>query len=324
MAFVRPNSQTLVEKCVNRLRVGIVGVGKIAKEQHIPALRANAAFELVACASRHAKVDGVANYPNLESMLDGRPDLDAVAICTPPQVHYEETRLALQRGKHVFLEKPPCSTTTQLDALALQARQSNCTLFQTWHAQCAAAVDTAQLWLKPCVVRNGRVVWKENVRQWHPGQDWIWQAGGFGVFDAGINAVSILTKIVAEPIFVKAANLFFPANCDSPVAANVTFATGMGAVIDAAFDFRHTGVPTWDIDVATDRGALCLSAYGSTLAIDGKQVAAGTAEAEYQSLYRHFADLVRRHESDVDKRPLQLVADIFLVAKRLNVDPFEP
>ena len=323
MAFVRPNSQTLMEKCVNRIRVGIVGVGKIAKEQHIPALRANVSFELVACVSSHTKVDGVANYPNLESMLDGHLDLDAIAICTPPQVHYEAAQLALQRGKHVFLEKPPCSTLTQLDALALQARQSNCTLFQTWHAQCAAAVDMAQLWLKPCIVRNGRVVWKENVRQSHPSQDWIWQAGGFGVFDAGINAVSILTKIVAEPIFVRAADLFFPANCDSPVAANVTFATGMGAEINAAFDFRHTGTSTWDIDIATDRGELCLSAYGSMLAIDGKQITAGTAETEYQSLYRRFADLVQRHESDVDKRPFQLVADIFLVGKRLKVNPFE-
>ena len=307
---------------MTRIRVGIVGSGKIARDQHIPALRADSAFELVACVSLRTPIEGIANFSDLESMLDGCPDIDAVAICTPPQAHYEAARLALLRGKHVFLEKPPCETITQLDTLARYARQSGLTLFQTWHAQNGAAVDAAQLWLEPCAVRNGKVIWKEDVRQWHPGQNWIWKPGGFGVFDAGINALSILTKILPAPIFVKAADLFFPTNCDFPVAANVTFATETNAEIGAAFDFRHTGTPTWDIDIATDRGALCLSAYGSTLSIDGEKIAAGTSEGEYQSLYRRFAELVERRESDVDKKPFRLLADIFLVGKHLPAEPF--
>lgn len=309
---------------MTRIRVGIVGVGKIAREQHIPTLRANNSFDLVACTSNHDTVDGIANYPNLEAMLEKCPDVDAVAICTPPQVHFEAAQLALRHGKHVLLEKPPCCTTTQLDALILQARQSDCTLFLTWHAQRAAAVGAAQMWLEPRVIRSGQVVWKENVRRSHPAQDWLWRAGGFGVFDAGINALSILTKIVAEPIFVRDGHLYFSANCETPVAADVSFTTGTGAVIDAAFDFRHTGDSTWDVDLATDRGALSLTAYGNALAIDGKQLAAEVADTEYQSLYRRFAELVGQGVSDVDKAPFQLVADIFLIAKRGNVDPFEP
>ena len=42
------------------------------------------------------------------------------------------------------------------------------------------------------------VTWKEDVRHWHPGQQWIWEAGGFGVFDPGINALSIVTKIMPD------------------------------------------------------------------------------------------------------------------------------
>ena len=48
-----------------------------------------------------------------------------------------------------------------------------------------------------------KVTWKEDVRKWHPGQEWIWQPGGFGVFDPGINALSIVTKILPEPIFAE-------------------------------------------------------------------------------------------------------------------------
>jgi D-galactose 1-dehydrogenase len=46
-------------------------------------------------------------------------------------------------------------------------------------------------------------------------------------------------------------------------------------------------------------------------------------EAEYPTMYRHFVDLVRTGQSDVDLAPLQLVADAFLCAQNTAVDPFE-
>ena len=91
------------------IRIGIVGVGKIARDQHIPAIRRNPAFTFAAAASRHAHAGGVANFHSIDEMLQGVRDLDAVAICTPPQVHYEAAKLALAQGKHVLLEKPPCT-----------------------------------------------------------------------------------------------------------------------------------------------------------------------------------------------------------------------
>ena len=162
---------------MNPWRMAIVGVGKIARDQHIPALRANPSFELVACASRNAMVEGVANFTSLDDMLRERPDIDAVAICSPPQAHYPAARLALDRGKHVVLEKPPCATTAQLDLLSRLAQDCGRTLFQTWHSQHAAGVEPAARWLQTRVVRAVQVTWKEDVRQWHPGQAWIWRAG---------------------------------------------------------------------------------------------------------------------------------------------------
>ena len=245
---------------MTRIRIGIVGIGKIARDQHIPSLHGNDAFELAAGASRLATVEGVDNFTTLEAMLAGCPDLDAVSICTPPQTHFEAARLCLKSGKHVFLEKPPCTTTAQLDRLATLAREADRTLFQTWHSRHAPGVEPAQHWLSSRKIRSVRVTWKEDVRQWHPGQTWIWEAGGFGVFDPGINAISILTKIIAEPILVAAADLFVPANCATPIAADIGFTIDGGAGIAAAFDFRHTGVQTCDIDIETDDGALKLSA----------------------------------------------------------------
>jgi predicted dehydrogenase len=309
----------------NPVRVGLVGVGKIARDQHIPSVAGNANFTLVAVASRHGQVDGVANFPSIEAMLDGQHDLDAVAICTPPQVHYDAAKLALARGKHVLLEKPPCTSTLQLDNLARLAKDAGRTFYQTWHSQHAHGVAPAARLMKERTLREAHVTWKEDVRQWHPGQTWIWQAGGFGVFDPAINAFSILTALFPEPFFPSSATLFVPSNCEAPIAANVEFVSDSGARISAALDFRHTGVQTWNIDIETDRGPLRLSEGGAKLTVGNDAVPpeAGTLESEYEAIYRRFAGLIAGKQSDVDARPLQLVADIFLVAKRVAVEPFE-
>jgi D-galactose 1-dehydrogenase len=159
---------------------------------------------------------------------------------------------------------------------------------------------------------------------WHPGQTWIWEAGGFGVLDPGINALSILARIVDEPIFAQAATLYVPSNCETPIAAHIVLECAGGPQIEVELDFRHTGIQTWDIDLHTDAGPLRLSAGGSELTVDDAPAPhdAGKLHSEYASIYRRFADLVARRESEVDARPMQLVADIFLIAKRVVVEPF--
>lgn len=89
------------------IRVGIVGVGKIACDQHISVILGNPALIFAASASRHAQAKGVANFSSIEDMLAMGPDLDAVAICTPPRAYYAAAKLALAKGKQLLLEKPP-------------------------------------------------------------------------------------------------------------------------------------------------------------------------------------------------------------------------
>ncbi len=167
------------------------------------------------------------------------------------------------------------------------------------------------------------IAWKEDVRKWHPGQRWIWQAGGFGVFDPGINALSIMTRIMPEPLFVRRADLQFPSNLDAPIAADIEFASATAETgLTAAFDWRQTGPQTWDIRIETARGsALDLSRGGSRLAIDGRPVV-DEAPAEYQRIYERFDELLRAGESEVDEAPLRLVADAFLLGRRRAVEPF--
>lgn len=304
----------------NPIRIAIVGVGKIVRDQHLPALAANPDFELVAAASRNATIDGVANFDTIEALLAEGPDLDALSLCMPPAARYEAAHKALSAGKHVFLEKPPGATVSEVEALRGLADAQGVSLFASWHSRYAPAVESARAFLAATRVRSAAVVWKEDVRRWHPNQAWIWQAGGFGVFDPFINALSIVTHIL-PPLHITGAVLDFPENRDTPVAARMTFAGANGLAATADIDWLQTGPQTWDIVSETDAGRLLLSSGGARLAIDGKPVQ-DEPEREYPALYERFAEIVRAGVSDVDVAPLQHVADAFMLGRRNVVAPF--
>lgn len=307
---------------IGPIGIGLVGLGKIARDQHLPVIARSPDLDLIAVASRNASHGEVPSYSDLDSMLAAEPNIQAVVLCQPPQVRYEAARAALLAGKHVFLEKPPGATLSEVQALIDLATAMKTTLFASWHSREAAAVPLARQWLAERRLITAQIIWKEDVRVWHPGQSWIWKPGGFGVFDPGINALSILTAVVSEPVRLVSAELDFPSNCEAPVAAALTMQTASGAQVSAEFDFLQTGPQTWDIELETACGQEGrLSEGGSRWAIEGIYQPV-QERGEYHGLYQYFIELIRSGSSDVDLAPLRLVADAFLAGRARRVEPF--
>ncbi|GJE49237.1 L-arabinose 1-dehydrogenase (NAD(P)(+)) [Methylobacterium tardum] len=304
----------------NPIRIGLVGVGKIARDQHLPVIGASPDYTLAAVASRQGTYDGVPNYRTLPEMLAGRHGLEAVALCQPPQARFEAGLAAIEAGLHVFLEKPPGASLAEIGLLAAAARARGVSLFASWHSRYASGVEPARRWLAGRRIRAVSIAWMEDVRHWHPGQDWIWETGGMGVFDPGINALSIATHIL-PPFFLTGATLSVPENRQAPIAADLRFTDAAGTPIRAVFDWRQTGPQTWDIRVETEDGVLVLSRGGAVLTIDGRDQPL-PPEAEYRGLYDRFAALVRSGASEVDLNPLTHVADAFLRGERRLVEAF--
>lgn len=302
------------------LRLGLVGLGKIARDQHLPAIADTPGVELAAIASRNAALPDLPGYPDVGALLAGEPGVGAVSLCTPPQGRFAQAEAVLRAGRHLMLEKPPGMSVAEVQALAALAAAQGVTLFATWHSRAAAGVEAARAFLAAHPPRRITVTWKEDVRRWHPGQAWIWEPGGLGVFDPGINALSIVTRILPEPVHLAGATLFFPANRAAPIAARLDFAGGVDG--HAAFDWRQTGPQTWDIEVETEAGLLRLREGGSRLELPG-QAAVAAPDREYRSLYARFVELVAAGGSDVDLAPLILVADAFLLGRRTEVAAFE-
>ena len=303
------------------INLAIVGVGKIVRDQHLPAVAKNGDYRLIAAASRHGTVDGIDNFKSIDEMLAAVPAIEAVSLCMPPQYRYEAAEKALSAGKHVFLEKPPGATLSEVADLEALAASKGLSLFASWHSRYAPAVEAAKAFLAGTTIRSMRVIWKEDVRHWHPNQEWIWQAGGLGVFDPGINALSIVTHILPRPVFITAATLEFPENRDAPIAAAMTFSDARGLDLAAEFDWRQTGKQSWDIVADTAAGEMVLSEGGAKLSIDGKLVHE-EPEQEYPMLYRRFAEIIKAGQSDVDLAPLRHVADAFMLGRRKFVEAF--
>ena len=306
-------------------KIAIIGVGKIAIDQHLPVIDKSPDFRVAATVStRMIAHRGLPVFRTAAELYQAMPEVELVAICTPPGVRHAFVREALDAGKDVLMEKPPTPTISELDDLVAYAKKKKRILFQTWHSRYNEAVDAAKSMVKVDGIKSVRIDWRESVRKWHPGQDWVWEPGGFGVFDPGINALSIFTKVLPFPVFVESAKLKFPANRQTPIDVELKFKSAEPSQpeLSAGFNWLEESGEIWTITIVTAKGdELKLEKGGTVLRVNGTVVIENPSE-EYEQIYEHFARLLKKGKSDVSDAPLRLVADAFLLGARENVEDF--
>lgn len=117
--------------------MGVVGAGSLGFH-HIRILRDLAGVSFAGFvegrperAAQVAAELGVTAHASLESLLD---DVDAVTIVVPTPAHFSVAKQALERGRHVFIEKPITTTLDQADELLAIARDRN-VIIQTGHVE---------------------------------------------------------------------------------------------------------------------------------------------------------------------------------------------
>ncbi len=303
--------------------IALAGIGKIARDEHIPALIDSPDWRLDAAISRSASVDGVRNFSDIDEFLADPGEVRTVALALPPGPRMAYARKAIEAGLNVMLEKPPAPTLTELRNLWSLAQSRGVTLYASWHSRMGAAVEETRRRIAEARLRRLRIDWREDVRQSHPGQDWVWEPGNLGVFDPGINAFSILAVILDETPHLTSCRMEIPEGRQMPIAADLDFATVAGAEISGRLDWRHDGDPSWRMEIETDRGTFALTRSGSAVEVDGAEISLDGSVAEYPLVYKRLAELVRASESEFDLRPMTLTADAFLIAERRVGAPFE-
>ena len=300
-------------------RIAVIGLGAISFRAHLPVIAGHPEFEILASSDPRpvAAPAGGRLYRDHREMLAAEPEIEAVAICTPPAVRCRVALDAIAAGKHVMLEKPPCSTLGELRVVREAAGRAGVTLMVSWHSRYGGAVEAAREILADQQVAGLEMIWKENAAATHANKGWMWEPGGFGVFDFGINGLSILTRILPQPLVVRAATLWIPDGALAPIGAELDFAgRGEAGRLHAEIDWRSKSVIR-TIEILTVAGRrVWLPVAGHRLEVDGA-VLVDEGNLEYRRLYDRFAALLDSGESETDDAPLAAVADACLIGRRL-------
>lgn len=114
------------QQTIGNVRIGIVGAGAHARENLIPAIRETEDMRIVAVSSRcldsardlAARYDASYYSDDWMRMLDNEI-VDALVVSAPPDVHAQVASACLERGIHVFVEKPPAPDLDSLRSLAV-------------------------------------------------------------------------------------------------------------------------------------------------------------------------------------------------------------
>ena len=154
------------------IRIALAGFGKIARDEHVPAIRAHGGYELAAIISQGSTPDlGCPVFSSLTDMLATMPgSVDAVAICTPPTPRFAIAAQAMAAGLAVLLEKPPAATLGAMNQLVALSKRHGAQLYTAWHSQHAAGVAAAKEVLVGATVKRISLTWHEDVRKFHPDQ----------------------------------------------------------------------------------------------------------------------------------------------------------
>ena len=114
-----------------KIKVGVIGCGKIANNAHIPSYMANKEAEIVYfCDIIPERAEkAVETYKCGKAITDyheilNDPQIDAVSVCTPNKAHSVIAIEALKAGKHVLCEKPAARTYAEVEEMQKTAKET--------------------------------------------------------------------------------------------------------------------------------------------------------------------------------------------------------
>ncbi len=201
---------------MQKIRFGIVGAGNIARF-HAAAIKNTPDAELVAAATRNAErgqafvaEHGGSLYADYHDLL-ARNDLDAVTLCTPPDLHAPMTIDAATAGKHVLCEKPMARTTDECDAMIAACERAGVTLGIIFQSRFESLVRKLKSLIDDGVL--GRLLWVSTNTIWYRSDEYYrsgpwrgtWEHEGGGVLiNQAIHAIDLLLWLTGMPARVTA------------------------------------------------------------------------------------------------------------------------
>lgn len=248
---------------MDKIRVGVVGCGKISSIyfkncKTYPNLVVAACADLnVARAIASAEEHGVPKACSVPELL-ADPDIDIVINLTIPAAHAEVCLLALEAGKHVYVEKPLAVTREEGQAILAKAREKGLLVGSAPDTFLGGGIQTCiklveDGWIGTPVAATAFMMVKGH-EHWHPDPEFYYAKGGGPMFDMGpyyltalvamlgpIRRVTGMTKIsFPERVITSQPKFGQTITVDTPthVAGLLDFHSGAIGTIITSFDIR--------------------------------------------------------------------------------------
>jgi predicted dehydrogenase len=244
------------------IKIGVIGLGKMGLS-HVAIVGAHPDVELAAVCDASGylldilkKYTGVATYSDYNAMLRER-DVDAVLIATPSRTHASMVRSALERGLHVFCEKPFTLSAKDGDALAALAHERGVVTQVGYHNRFVGAFAEVKRLLEVDAIGTvthalgeayGPVVLKRKGGTWRSRKE----EGGGALYDYAAHPLNLLNWYLGEPLGVGGTvlNSIFSRETDDEVHSTLYYRDGQSARIsvnwsDESYRKMTTRVTIW-------------------------------------------------------------------------------
>ena len=285
---------------MSKLRVGIIGVGKMAEICHLPILAQLPQIELVAfcdtspenLTARSDEYGVQRRYGDHHDMLD-REALDAICVFVPPFAHTDAETIAAQKGIHVFVEKPQALSMEKANEIDAAIEEAGIISAVGFNERYRKAADAAKQRLdaKPVVqALIHRLHGSGAAAYW-----WAIESLSGGAFvENTIHAVDLLRYLGAELTSVSARIVARPdktQDLDIPLShcAAYTLAGGGVANVTTCTALSRAGHSQFLL-VAGDS---LFDLSGRQLTIDGEEVAQDDpGRADHEAKFVAFFDAI--------------------------------
>jgi predicted dehydrogenase len=244
------------------IKVAVVGLGKMGLSHHA-VVNAHPDVEVVGICDSSSyvlgvlkKYTGVPTYSDFDAMLE-KVELDAVVIATPSSSHAKMVRAALERGLHVFCEKPFTLNAQDAEALAGLSEERGLVTQVGYHNRFVGAFREVKKLLEAEAIGEvthvlgeayGPVVLKPKGGTWRSQRT----EGGGCLYDYAAHVIDLVNWYVGEPVAVggTALNRVFSRETDDEVFSTLYFPEGKTAQIsvnwsDESYRKMTTRITVW-------------------------------------------------------------------------------
>ena len=218
------------------LRIGLVGAGRVAQQVHLKVLTRLPEVKVAALAEPNEDHRRTAQHlvPKAKSYTDVHPlleddEIEAVLICLPNALHAEAALAALERGKHVYLEKPLATNLTDAEAVVTTWRQTGVTGMMGFNYRYNPLYQSLKQHLRSVTI--GKVIYVRSVFSTTGGGHAVWkrtrQEGGGVLLDLAAHHIDLIRYFFEEEIEEVRANLQSRESEDDTAAVEMQLRSGI-------------------------------------------------------------------------------------------------